>query len=265
MAVDLIVPLKEPSKGKSRLRDGLGCPVSDHRHAELVLAFAFDTLRAATATPGVRRVLVVSSVPAALTALRELGVDVVGEHADDTGDIGNDSDSDDDGDDSDGSDSDDGAPSGRNGAGNGAAGPVGTTDGADAANTGLNAALRTGERVLRATDPGCVIGALQADLPALRPDELAAALAAADGRRAFTADRHGSGTTLLLSAPGQRLDPHFGPGSARAHALSGALPLSAPLPSLRTDVDTPGDLEHARLLGLGERTRTVLDRVCLPS
>ncbi len=143
MAVDLIVPLKEPSRGKSRLRDGLGCPVSDHRHAELVLAFAFDTLRAATATPGVRRVLVVSSVPAALTALRELGVDVVGEHADDTGDIGNDSDSDDDGDDSDGSDSDDGAPSGRNGAGNGAAGPVGTTDGADAANTGLNAALRT--------------------------------------------------------------------------------------------------------------------------
>src|SRR5690606_14067994 len=71
VAVDLIVPLKEPSRGKSRLRDGLGCPVSDHRHAELVLAFAFDTLRAATATPGVRRVLVVSSVPAALTALRE--------------------------------------------------------------------------------------------------------------------------------------------------------------------------------------------------
>ncbi len=214
--------------GKSRLRGGPGCPESDHRHADLVLALAFDTLRAATATPGVRRVLVVTSAPVALAALRELGVDVVNENGE----------------------------HGENG---------GTAQHGGGADIGLNAALRTGERVLRAEDPQCVVGALQADLPALRPDELATALAEAEGRRAFIADRHGSGTTLLLSAPGQRLDPRFGPGSARAHTLSGALPLTAPLPSLRTDVDTPGDLDHARLLGLGQCTRTVLDWTCLPS
>ena len=222
MAVDLIVPLKRPSTGKSRLRGVLEHPGTDATgdagfHAELVLALAYDTLRAAVSTPGVRRILVVGSDPAALSTLRELGVDVVGE------------------------------PSG--------------TGGAD----GLNAALRAGERLLRATAPDAVVGALQADLPALRPEELSAALAEARGTRAFVADRQGTGTTLLLSAPGARLRPRFGPGSAHAHTLSGARPITAPVPSLRGDVDTPGDLDHARLLGLGERTRAVLDRACLLS
>ncbi|WP_197320939.1 2-phospho-L-lactate guanylyltransferase [Saccharomonospora sp. NB11] len=225
MAVDLIVPLKRPSTGKSRLRGVLGHVGAEHvddlahpgdpaRHTELVLALAYDTLHAAVSTPGVRRVLVVGSDPAALALLRELDVEVVGE------------------------------PSGPGG-----------TD-------GLNAALRAGERLLRAKDPDSVVGALQADLPALRPDELDTALTQAGGERAFVADRPGTGTTLLLSAPGAALRPRFGPGSARAHALTGATAITAPLPSLRGDVDTPGDLDHARLLGLGERTRAVLDRAC---
>lgn len=222
MAVDLIVPLKRPSLGKSRLRETLGHPEGRYSHAELVLALAFDTLRAATAAPGIRRVLVVGSDPVALAALRELDVDVVG----------------------------DGVSGGSNDEG---------------PENGLNAALRVGERLLRADDPGGVVGALQADLPALRPGELAEALHEARGRRAFVADRHGTGTTLLLSSPGEPLRPRFGPGSAHAHTLSGAHPLTAGLPSLRGDVDTSGDLDHARLLGLGDRTRAVLDRVCLLS
>ncbi|HEU5469052.1 MAG TPA: 2-phospho-L-lactate guanylyltransferase [Actinophytocola sp.] len=119
---------------------------------------------------------------------------------------------------------------------------------------GLTAALEFGAAVLRAAQPGGVVGALQADLPALRPAELATALAEAAGRRAFCADRAGTGSTLLLSAPGGPLDPRFGPGSAAAHADSGAVPIRAPLPSLRCDVDTDEDLRVAAGLGLGPRT-----------
>ncbi|KAA9153008.1 2-phospho-L-lactate guanylyltransferase [Amycolatopsis acidicola] len=123
---------------------------------------------------------------------------------------------------------------------------------------GLNAALRQGEKRLRADDPDAVIGALQADLPALRADELAAAIAEAAGRRAFVADWEGTGTTLLLSAPGEALEPKFGPGSARAHRETGARALELAAPSLRRDVDSPADLAHARRIGLGARTAELL-------
>ncbi len=123
---------------------------------------------------------------------------------------------------------------------------------------GLNAAYRRGAAVLREADPAGRIGALQADLPALRSDELAAALKSADGRRAFVADRQTTGTTLLLSAPGGPLDPRFGKGSALAHALSGAAALTDSWPSLRCDVDTPQDLRFARDLGLGLHTSALL-------
>ncbi|WP_179775647.1 2-phospho-L-lactate guanylyltransferase [Amycolatopsis endophytica] len=123
---------------------------------------------------------------------------------------------------------------------------------------GLNSALRHGEELLREHDPGAVVGAIQADLPALRPEELAAALAEAAGRRLFAADAEGTGTTLLLSAAGEPLAPRFGPGSALAHAASGAVPLRLAAPSLRRDVDTPADLEEARELGVGEHTRALL-------
>jgi 2-phospho-L-lactate/phosphoenolpyruvate guanylyltransferase len=127
---------------------------------------------------------------------------------------------------------------------------------------GLNPALEFGASVLRADDARGVIGALQADLPALRPADLAQALAEADGRRAFCADRAGTGTTLLLSAPGRPLDPRFGAGSAAAHAASGAVPIAAPVPALRCDVDTTEDLAIACALGPGPRTSTL---VCIGS
>ncbi len=122
---------------------------------------------------------------------------------------------------------------------------------------GLNPALRHGAHLLRARDPLSVVGALQADLPALRADELAAAVESAVGR-AFCPDRQGTGTTLLLSAPGGDLDPRFGVGSADAHAASGAVALLGPWPSLRTDVDTAEDLRLASALGLGSRTAALL-------
>lgn len=119
---------------------------------------------------------------------------------------------------------------------------------------GLNAALSFGAGVLRARNKQGVVGALQADLPALRPAELAEAIALAAGRRAFCTDRPGTGTTLLLSAPGQPLEPRFGVGSAAAHAASGAVAVGAGLDSLRCDVDTAADLAAAAGLGLGSRT-----------
>jgi 2-phospho-L-lactate/phosphoenolpyruvate guanylyltransferase len=125
----------------------------------------------------------------------------------------------------------------------------------DAPDAGLNAAIRHGADTI---GDGCARAALTADLPALRPADLAAALdaaaATAAGRRCFVADHAGTGTTLLMAPPAVPLDPRFGPGSARAHAASGALALSGAWPSLRLDVDTPADLDAASALGLGPRT-----------
>ncbi len=88
---------------------------------------------------------------------------------------------------------------------------------------GLNRAYERGAALLRSRDPATAVGALQADLPALRPDELddaiasALALFAAGARRAFVADAEGTGTTFLLAAPGTALDPRFGADSAHRH------------------------------------------------
>lgn len=131
----------------------------------------------------------------------------------------------------------------------------------DEPGAGLNPALRYGEAVLRAADPTTIVGVLQGDLPALRPDELDCAIrtAVASGDRAFCADRTGTGTTLLLTPPGQLLRPCFGPGSAAAHRTTGARELTGHWPGLRCDVDTAADLTIARGLGLGRFTSAALD------
>ncbi|MDQ3762890.1 MAG: 2-phospho-L-lactate guanylyltransferase [Actinomycetota bacterium] len=131
---------------------------------------------------------------------------------------------------------------------------------------GLNPALRYGEAMLRTADPTTTVGALQADLPALRPEELDCAVreGLASGGRAFCTDRPGTGTTLLLAPPGQPLEPHFGPGSAAAHRATGARELSGCWPGLQCDVDTAADLAVARDLGLGRFTRAVLASYTFP-
>ncbi len=122
---------------------------------------------------------------------------------------------------------------------------------------GLNPALAHGARATGAA----AVAALSSDLPALRPAELAAALAAAAAvPRGFVADAAATGTTLLTAA-GVPLDPRFGRGSAAAHTASGALALTGDWPGLRRDVDTPADLREAAGLGLGPATAAVLPRL----
>jgi 2-phospho-L-lactate guanylyltransferase len=99
---------------------------------------------------------------------------------------------------------------------------------------------------------------LAGDLPALRPDQLNAALTAARPGRAFVADAAGSGTVLLAVVPGEPLNPLFGLGSAAAHAASGARPLEGDWPGLRQDVDTPADLATVLGLGAGPHTCALL-------
>jgi 2-phospho-L-lactate guanylyltransferase len=106
---------------------------------------------------------------------------------------------------------------------------------------------------------------LLADLPALRPEDLQAALEAARtaleddrGRMAAVPDADGTGTVLLAARTPARLDPAFGPGSFAEHLRRGAVPLPLDLPRLRRDVDTPADLDVALGLGVGPRTASAL-------
>ncbi|GGQ38016.1 2-phospho-L-lactate guanylyltransferase [Couchioplanes azureus] len=121
---------------------------------------------------------------------------------------------------------------------------------------GLNAALRHGAEV--AVGPGRRRAALAGDLPALRPDELGAALLAAGDARGFVVDAAGSGTVLLTAGRGTALDPRFGAGSAAAHAASGAVALGGEWPGLRQDVDTAADLRTVLELGAGDHTCALL-------
>jgi 2-phospho-L-lactate guanylyltransferase len=128
----------------------------------------------------------------------------------------------------------------------------------DEPDRGLNPALEHGARAVG----GSAVAALSSDLPALRPEELAAALTAAGAAasRCFVADAHGTGTTLL-TAIGTELRPRFGAGSAEAHRASGARPLTGEWPGLVRDVDTEADLRAARTLGLGTRTAALIERL----
>jgi 2-phospho-L-lactate guanylyltransferase len=127
---------------------------------------------------------------------------------------------------------------------------------ADEPRDGLNAALRYGAAVAARTWPADGTAALSADLPALRPLELARALAAASAwPNAFVADAAGDGTTLYTAAPGTPFRPAFGLASRARHAAAGAAELALDdIPGLRRDVDTAADLRGAAALGLGPRT-----------
>ena len=124
---------------------------------------------------------------------------------------------------------------------------------ADEPDGGLNPALEHGARAAG----GTAVAALSSDLPAMRPEELAAALTAAEAApRCFVADAHGTGTTLL-TAVGTALRPSFGPGSAEAHRAGGAVQLTGEWRGLVRDVDTEADLRAAVRLGVGPRTTSL--------
>jgi 2-phospho-L-lactate guanylyltransferase len=110
---------------------------------------------------------------------------------------------------------------------------------------------------------------LMADLPCLTSQALQRVLdAAARHRSAVVADRGGSGSTLLTTAPGCLARPRFGAGSFDKHVATGAAQVAADEPRARCDVDTEADLCIALGLGLGAHTAQAveefgLDRVGL--
>jgi len=190
----VLVPVKAPAIGKSRLR------VPEHVRPGLATAFALDALHAARATPAVTEVVVVTDDPGFTARCTELGVATL--------------------------------PDGD----------------------GLNASLVAAAAAVRHRLPGAVPVALCADLPCLRPDDVAAALAQVAGGGAwFVADADGMGTTLY-AAPYDAFEPRFGAGSRGAHSTAGATEVVGELPSLRRDVDDEATLAEALRLGLGPFT-----------
>lgn len=67
----VVIPVKSLAEAKSRLADGVGAP------SALALAFLRDTLDAVAATPGVVRIVVVTSDPVAAATASEHGAVVV--------------------------------------------------------------------------------------------------------------------------------------------------------------------------------------------
>jgi 2-phospho-L-lactate/phosphoenolpyruvate guanylyltransferase len=135
----------------------------------------------------------------------------------------------------------------------------------DEPGAGLNAALSHGAAEAAKRWPGTGVVVVAADLPALRPAGLAAALAlAGHHRRAVVADAVGTGTVLLSADAGTPLLPAFGPGSRARHIAGGAVDLTdALLPGsetdgLRHDVDTAADLDVAIRIGVGAVTTQAL-------
>ena len=119
----------------------------------------------------------------------------------------------------------------------------------------LNATLRQAAAEVRRRWPELVPVAVCADLPALRADDLDAALTQASTHQAsFVADASGLGTTLYAAAH-DLFDPRFGLGSCLAHLGTGAVAIEGALASLRRDVDDLEDLREAMELGVGPHTR----------
>jgi 2-phospho-L-lactate guanylyltransferase len=128
----------------------------------------------------------------------------------------------------------------------------------------LNESLRQAAAEAARRWPDAVPVAVCADLPALLPGDLDAALDDAvpaqqehgDGA-AFVSDHDGVGTTLYTSSY-DAFAPHFGPGSRQAHLDAGAREITGALDSLRLDVDDRAALAAASRIGVGAHTRLAL-------
>jgi 2-phospho-L-lactate guanylyltransferase len=124
--------------------------------------------------------------------------------------------------------------------------------------SGLTAAIVAG---IEAAGPA-PRAALLGDLPALRPEDLDAALrAAASVDRAVVPDAEGTGSTLVTARAGVAWAAAFGADSFARHTALGCMPLPVVATStLRRDVDTADQLAGAADLGLGPRTSALLAR-----
>jgi 2-phospho-L-lactate/phosphoenolpyruvate guanylyltransferase len=212
-----------PVKVLAQAKSRLAVLAGERRH-ELALAVASDTVSAVVACPEVARVIVVTSDPVAGPRLLSLGALVIPEAT----------------------------PSDAR--------PASARPNSDGSQHQLNAALLHGAAEASRRWPGTGLAALTADLPALRPAELAEALrAAADtGGAAFVPDAAGLGTTMYAVVPGAEFRPMYGGASRARHAAGGATELALDgIAGLRQDVDTPDDLRAAVALGVGPRTAEV--------
>ncbi len=129
--------------------------------------------------------------------------------------------------------------------------PDGTSD--------LNGTLVQAAAEMHRRDPSLLLAAVCADLPALRPDELARAFDAAHPvRMSFVCDEERTGTTAVIAPRLDAFHPLFGEGSRRQHLQAGAFEIDGiDVPGLRRDVDGPSDLGAALRLGVGFRTSLV--------
>lgn len=220
--VAVLIAVKDLATAKSRLAADFSGP----ERTRLVLAMLSDTVAAADAASVVDSVTVVTPDSLVAETARKIGARVVDE-------------------------------------------PVG--DPAQPPDSRLNLAFASAATLLRSE---AVVGygrghdsiarvdiiALQADLPAMRPAELAQAYTSARrGGRSLVVDHHGTGTAaLILKDSTGELEPQFGVESARRHAESGAPKLDGFWPGLRLDVDTAVDVRSAHRLGVGPATAAVL-------
>lgn len=141
---------------------------------------------------------------------------------------------------------------------------VGATVVPDGGHGDLNAGLTQAAADLHRRNGTARTAALCADLPALRAEELDAALSrASNDAMSFLADTDGVGTTLVTAPDLERFRPMFGPGSRAAHLGASTAEVSGDLPSVRRDVDTPDHLAAALALGVGPRTRQAVRRLGL--
>ncbi|YAL82397.1 2-phospho-L-lactate guanylyltransferase [Dermacoccaceae bacterium W4C1] len=123
---------------------------------------------------------------------------------------------------------------------------------------GLNQALRVGLDEAIRRDASLPTAVLLGDLPALRPQELAAALrACAATESALVPDHDGEGTVLMTHHDPAALSPRFGRGSAARHARRCTV-LELDLPTVRHDVDDLDSLERVQTLGVGQHTAAAL-------
>ena len=129
----------------------------------------------------------------------------------------------------------------------------------DATSYDLNATLVQAAAEMHRRDPGTGLVALCADLPALRAEELLAALeASASDRMSFVPDLDLMGTTTVIAPELRLFHPAFGRDSRRQHVEAGAFEISGvDVPGLRRDVDDSRSLAEALRLGVGARTSLV--------
>lgn len=130
----------------------------------------------------------------------------------------------------------------------------------DGVSDDLNGSLVQAAAEARRRWPDLLPAAICADLPALLPADLTAALEVAAGHPvSFVADADGEGTTLFAAASPEAFEPQFGAGSRDAHRAAGAHEIvEVVVPTLRRDVDTPDDLRDAVRLGVRGRTAEAL-------